>query len=158
MKDDLVKEALVEEAREAAAHLYREVADKRAGGVCATINAALDWQADEIERLRGEVFCCESCGANIRGLSDDYRCRGCGLIVCVSCVDVFQHFGQELHGAGDPAEAVKQLRADRRADQERVREAILVEALRLALKRGEGLDAEFVEAIRALDLDAESVK
>ncbi len=54
---------------------------------------------------------CESCGA-AAGLDDEANeCKGCGLLVCQSCVDVFEHMGKEgLHGEGDPAEAVVSLR------------------------------------------------
>lgn len=37
-------------------------------------------------------------------------CYGCKAHICQSCTDVFDHFGDGLHGRGNPAEAVRQLR------------------------------------------------
>jgi len=61
---------------------------------------------------------CESCGASIPSYScedeldciQNNTCKGCGMLVCQSCVDVFDHQGEGLHGIGDPAEAVRELR------------------------------------------------
>lgn len=60
-----------------------------------------------------EAIKCDSCGDDLR--SSEYpkghRCRGCGLNVCQSCVDVFGHFRKEGHGTGNPAHEVRKMRA-----------------------------------------------
>ena len=55
---------------------------------------------------------CESCGCHVEGLAGDATCRGCGLLVCQSCCDVWEHIGNGLHGMGNPADEVKRLRKD----------------------------------------------
>jgi hypothetical protein len=55
---------------------------------------------------------CESCGAELPGEADNSLCRGCGKHVCVTCVTVFEHFGNMEHGLGDPADRMDDLRRD----------------------------------------------
>ena len=43
---------------------------------------------------------CESCGAG--GCTDQSKCAACGMTICQSCCDVFDHVGGGLHGFGDP--------------------------------------------------------
>lgn len=52
------------------------------------------------------MIICDSCGTNICGLADDVRCRGCNFYVCQYCCDMFDHYGNGLHGKGNPREAV----------------------------------------------------
>lgn len=82
----------------------------------------------EIRSLRARVAelerrnACESCGAD-RGAE---LCHGCGKTVCLSCVDVFDHWKDGEHGSGDPPEEVRRLRAALsracNGDQKRVEE------------------------------------
>lgn len=58
---------------------------------------------------------CDSCGCDVRGTKDDATCRGCGIVVCQSCTDVFEHVGNGLHGSGNPVEEVERLRTSNRA-------------------------------------------
>lgn len=81
----------------------------------------------ETTEAKLETIDCQSCGATIETIEgvDDHKCRGCGIYVCQSCVDVFEHVNEGntrgAHGTGDPAEAVKALRT-RIADLERERD------------------------------------
>ena len=56
------------------------------------------------------MFDCESCCAEVAGKIDDATCRGCGMVICQECCDVFDHIESGLHGRGDPREAVAVLR------------------------------------------------
>lgn len=64
---------------------------------------------------------CDSCGADNLS-ARDHLCRGCGMIVCQPCVDVFDHFGGGLHGKGDPMEAVALLRTQLTTQAARIRD------------------------------------
>jgi hypothetical protein len=57
------------------------------------------------------IIHCESCGGEIdlgHREASDWRCT-CGMTVCMSCTDVFEHEGEGLHGKGDPAQVVRNL-------------------------------------------------
>lgn len=56
---------------------------------------------------------CESCRADFLGDREDSTCGGCGAVICQSCSDVFDHFGDGLHGKGDPTAEVERLRVNR---------------------------------------------
>ena len=57
------------------------------------------------------VFTCDSCGSGVAEYEREAAfCRGCGMVICQSCCDVFNHEGDSLHGKGDPREAVVALR------------------------------------------------
>ena len=54
---------------------------------------------------------CGSCGGLTPSADPgDDLCPGCGMVVCQSCVDVFEHVEDGAHGSGDPAGAVCELR------------------------------------------------
>lgn len=53
---------------------------------------------------------CESCECDFWGVEDDSTCRGCGMVVCEQCVDVFRHFENEEHGSGDPLGFINDMR------------------------------------------------
>jgi hypothetical protein len=84
-------------------------------------NDSIERQGKEIVNLRTEIvsaerFDCDSCGYEIIGKKDDYVCRGCGAVVCLACVNVFQHIDNERHGSGNPYDEVDRLRKDAAVD------------------------------------------
>lgn len=81
-----------------------------------------------VAELEGELVAiddgtelCDSCGEDNLTVRD-HLCRGCGLIVCQPCVDVFDHSGEGLHGKGDPRDAVTSLRSELTTQADRIRE------------------------------------
>lgn len=56
---------------------------------------------------------CQSCGGDLGSAPiDDYRCHGCGMIVCTPCVTVFGHLRDGPHGLGDWQEAVEMMQKE----------------------------------------------
>jgi hypothetical protein len=52
---------------------------------------------------------CESCGGES---FDAGRCGGCGKVVCLQCVLMFDHWGDGAHGRGDPEVELAALREE----------------------------------------------
>lgn len=89
---------------------------------CSRCHAALLAERDAL-RLELNRFQCESCGADDVGPEGDNRCRGCDLVICQACCDVFEHFGDGQHGTGNPQEECRKLRA-RVAERDALREQV----------------------------------
>lgn len=86
----------------------------------------------------GVEIVCDSCGGTDRyPEKGDGRCRGCGMMLCQSCCDTFDHWGDGLHGKGNPGEEAKGLRAavaDRDADNAWLQDVLAAERAAVAEK------------------------
>lgn len=84
---------------------------------------------------------CESCGgSDTYAVKSDGKCRGCGMLLCQSCADVFDHWGGGLHGKGDPHATARALRASLaalEAERDRLTKGCARVALDLGLMREE---------------------
>jgi hypothetical protein len=81
--------------------------------VCAAATRAdaAERERDHFESRLQPTLICESCdGAILPNDPDGNTCRGCGLTVCLTCVEVFDHLDNGLHAKGDPKVYVEDLR------------------------------------------------
>ena len=95
---------LLREARELYADLYQPLRDTQVNDV--PVRTAR-FAAEKIAEARDGDTHCDSCSGCAD--SEESFCHGCGMIVCIACVEVFNHIGDGLHGVGNPYEAVQEL-------------------------------------------------